>query len=48
MIDERYPIYANADVTVMSRDVAHTTVVNDVIKALAQWPGWERAIDEQT
>lgn len=47
LIDERYPIYANADITVMSRDVAHTAVVKDVIKALSQWHGWERSTDEQ-
>ena len=33
LIDERYPVYEQADVTVMSRDVAHTTIVNDVISA---------------
>jgi hypothetical protein len=27
----------------MSRDVAHTAMVNDVLKALLQWPGWEIA-----
>jgi shikimate kinase len=47
LIEERYPIYAGADVTVMSRDVAHTAIVNDVIKALAHWPGWERVTHEQ-
>jgi shikimate kinase len=48
LIEERYPVYASADVTVMSRDVAHTAIVNDVIKALAQWSGWERLANEQT
>src|SRR5438105_11355702 len=47
LIDEPYPVYEKADVTVASRDVAHTAVVNDVIKALAQWPGWEQASNEQ-
>jgi shikimate kinase len=47
LIDERYPIYAKADITVMSRDIAHTAIVNDVIKALAHWPGWEHATHEQ-
>ena len=43
LIEERYPIYQHADITVMSRDVAHTAKVNDVLKALLQWPGWEIA-----
>jgi shikimate kinase len=43
LIEERYPIYQHADITVMSRDVAHTAMVNDVLKALLQWPGWEIA-----
>jgi shikimate kinase len=48
LIEERYPVYSKADVTVESRDVAHSSMVGDVIKALAQWPGWgEKAIHEQ-
>ena len=42
LMDQRYPIYATADVTVESRDVQHTQMVNEVIKILAKWPGWER------
>jgi shikimate kinase len=42
LIDKRYPIYAEADVTVESRDVQHSQMVNDVIRALAHWDGWER------
>ena len=42
LMDQRYPIYAKADVTVESRDVQHTQMVNEVIKILAKWPGWER------
>lgn len=41
LMDQRYPIYATADVTVESRDVQHTQMVNEVIKVLAKWPGWE-------
>jgi len=41
LIDKRYPVYALADVTVESRDVQHGQMVNDVIRALAQWSGWE-------
>ena len=42
LMDQRYPVYAKADVTVESRDVQHTQMVNEVIKILAKWPGWER------
>lgn len=42
LIDTRYPVYALADVTVESRDVQHGQMVNDVIRALAQWPGWDK------
>lgn len=41
LIDKRYPVYALADVTVESRDVQHGQMVNDVIRALAQWDGLE-------
>ncbi|HEX2654048.1 MAG TPA: shikimate kinase [Xanthobacteraceae bacterium] len=34
LMAEREPTYAEADVTVLSRDVSHDTVVNDVIAAL--------------
>jgi shikimate kinase len=42
LIAERYPVYANADLTVESRDVAHTAIVGDVLRALAEWEGWTR------
>ena len=42
LMDKRYPVYALADVTVESRDVQHGQMVNDVIRALAQWDGWEQ------
>ena len=42
LIAERYPIYAEADITVDSRDVAHTSIVNSIIRSLARWPGWDR------
>lgn len=47
LIAERYPIYAEADITVDSRDVAHTSIVNTIIKTLARWPGWDRLTNEQ-
>ena len=42
LMETRYPVYALADVTVESRDVQHGQMVNDVIRALAQWDGWEQ------
>lgn len=35
LIDERYPIYAAADITVLSRDVAHEVIVDEILNALA-------------
>src|SRR5262245_36637028 len=42
LVDERYPVYAEADLTVDSRDIAHTSIVNTIIRTLARWPGWDR------
>jgi shikimate kinase len=35
LMDERYPLYEQADLTVLSREVAHETIVNEIIAALA-------------
>jgi shikimate kinase len=35
LIEERYPVYAGADVTVNSRDVPHEIMVDEIIAALA-------------
>jgi shikimate kinase len=35
LIEERYPVYESADVTVESRDVPHEVIVGAVIDALA-------------
>jgi shikimate kinase len=35
LIGERYPIYAQADITVQSRDVPHEKIVDEIIAALA-------------
>ena len=43
LIETRYPVYAEADLTVESRDAAHASMVNDVVKTLGAWQGWERA-----
>ena len=39
LISLRYPVYSLADVTVESRDVQHTQMVNEVIRAIGEWPG---------
>ena len=36
LIEERYPIYAEADAMVMSRDVPHETIVNEIVTELAR------------
>ncbi len=46
LIDLRYPVYALADVQVESRDVQHGQMVNDVIRALADWPGLKVNYDD--
>jgi shikimate kinase len=35
LMDQRYPVYAGADVTVMSREVPHDAIVNEIVAALA-------------
>lgn len=37
LMDERYPVYAQADIIVESRDVAHEIIVGEIINALAQF-----------
>jgi shikimate kinase len=34
LVEERYPVYALADLTVVSRDVPHDVVVGDLLDAL--------------
>lgn len=36
LIEERYPVYGLADVTVHSRDVPHDTIVDEILAAAAQ------------
>ena len=38
LIDERYPIYATADLTVESRDVPHDTIVDEIVAGLRGHP----------
>ena len=35
-MSERYPVYAEADVTVMSRDVSHEVIVGEIVVELAR------------
>jgi shikimate kinase len=43
LMELRYPIYAEADITVESRDVPHDVIVSDVIRALRKHPALARA-----
>ncbi|MGZ5842583.1 MAG: shikimate kinase [Xanthobacteraceae bacterium] len=36
LMEERYPVYAEADTVVMSRDVPHETIVNEIVTELAR------------
>jgi shikimate kinase len=38
LMDARYPVYAQADITVESRDVPHDTIVSEIITAVANHP----------
>ena len=46
LIEERYPIYEGADLTVESRDVPHDVIVGTVIDALAVKLGCEAKADK--
>jgi len=39
LLAERHPIYALADITVLSREVPHEMIVGEIIEALATLPG---------
>jgi shikimate kinase len=39
LMEERYPIYAQADLTVQSRDVLHDKIVDEILSALAHQTG---------
>ena len=36
LIEQRYPVYAEADLTIQSRDVAHDVIVDEILAALAE------------
>jgi shikimate kinase len=42
LIEERYPIYAEADLTVESRDVPHDTIVDEIVAGLRERLGEKR------
>jgi shikimate kinase len=37
LIEERYPVYATADITVESRDVAHEIIVCEILVGLSRF-----------
>ena len=39
LIEERYPVYAVADLTVQSREVPHDKIVDEIVLALADYVG---------
>jgi shikimate kinase len=42
-MDERYPVYALAELTIESRDVSHEVIVEELIAALADHFSIERS-----
>jgi shikimate kinase len=36
LIDDRYPVYAEATITIDSRDLSHNVIVNDLLQALLE------------
>ena len=36
LIEERYPVYASADITIQSRDVPHEKIVDEIVAAMAE------------
>jgi shikimate kinase len=48
LMDERYPIYAEADLTVESRDVPHEAIVEEVIESLRVYLQSHPAAEEPT
>jgi shikimate kinase len=37
LVDQRYPVYANADITVLSRDVPHERIVEECLQMLGAY-----------
>jgi shikimate kinase len=45
LIEQRYPVYGRADIIVESRDVPHSSIVSDVIRALAAYQRGRKAAE---
>jgi shikimate kinase len=45
LIEQRYPVYGRADIIVESRDVPHSSIVSDVIRALAAYQRARKAAE---
>jgi shikimate kinase len=45
LIEQRYPVYSQADIIVESRDVPHSSIVSDVIRALAAYQRARKAAE---
>lgn len=43
LMAQRYPVYAEADLTVESRDVPHETIVSEIIEGLERHPAMAQA-----
>lgn len=43
LMDTRYPVYAEADITVESRDVPHEGIVTEIVEALSRHPALAQA-----
>jgi shikimate kinase len=39
LMEKRYPVYAEANITVESRDLPHDVIVSEVVDALSRWLG---------
>lgn len=48
LVEARYPVYASADLTVISRDAPHEHVIADVVQALAGRLGLAAESEEQS
>jgi shikimate kinase len=45
LIEQRYPVYGRADIIVESRDVPHSSIVSDVIRAVAAYQRAQKAAE---
>jgi shikimate kinase len=45
LIEQRYPVYSQADIIIESRDVPHSSIVSDVIRALAAYQRARKAAE---